>query len=288
MGSIYDYLKNMVKGRNNKRKRDENENIAKQVKKTKKSKKKSKKKQQQNNKASEGMPGAFPLPSPPTTPPTTIILSDNEEDDNSNENAETHTEDSDILYTTTNKISLTNRDLQTLQPGNWLNDTIIDFSLKAIEDKYRCSDYIFVSSSFFFTRLKSAKAKNMDIYNETKAWISCKKIRQSRSWFIPVCQNYHWFLITVVFPAKARSLIYIMDSLNIDRKAEAELVIEFLQSFHLREARSPLRKIPEIYQHKIPQQHNMNDCGLHLIRSFELSIVRRKFIIRLMEVKSQY
>ncbi|KAL9556809.1 hypothetical protein MBANPS3_001707 [Mucor bainieri] len=74
-----------------------------------------------------------------------------------------------------------------------------------------------------------------------------------------------------------------MDSLNIDRRAEAELVIEFIKSFHLVEANSPLRKIPEIYQHKIPQQHNMNDCGLHLIRSFELSIIRRKFIIRLME-----
>ncbi|KAF1802095.1 hypothetical protein V8B55DRAFT_1432641 [Mucor lusitanicus] len=229
------------------------------------------------------MPGAFPLPSPPTTPPTTIILSDDEEDDNCSEVTETHKEDDDVLYTTTNKISLTNRDLQTLQPGKWLNDTIIDFTLKTIEDKYRCSDYISVSSSFFFTRLKSAKAKGVDIYNETKAWISCKKLRQSRTWFIPVCQDYHWFLIAVVFPGKTRSLIYIMDSLNRDRRAEAELVIEFIESFHLVEARSPLRKIPEIYQHKIPQQHNMNDCGLHLIRSFELSIVRRKFIIRLMQ-----
>ncbi|CAO3655724.1 unnamed protein product [Mucor fragilis] len=297
MESLYDYFKNMVKGEKNKRKREEEESPAKEVKKKKRNNKKKKKKNQQKTKTNEAdkenrdnkrMPGAFPLPSPPTTPPTTIILSDSEEDDDSTENAETQNEDNEVLFTTANKISLTNRDLQTLQPGKWLNDTIIDFSLKTIEDKYRCSDYIFVSSSFFFTRLKSAKAKGLDVYSETKAWISCKKIRQSRSWFIPVCLNYHWFLINVVFPGKARSLIYIMDSLNVDRRAEAELVIEFLKSFHLTEVHSPLRKIPEIYQHKIPQQHNMNDCGLHMIRSFELSIVRRKFIIRLMEVKSRH
>ncbi|KAK4513759.1 uncharacterized protein ATC70_005765 [Mucor velutinosus] len=151
----------MVEGKNSKRKSEAGEGPVKEVKKKRRNSRKNKKKNRQKDKASEaneGMPGAFPLPSPPTTPPTTIILSDNEEDDNSKEVTDTHNEDHEVLHTTTNRISLTNRDLQTLQPGNWLNDTIIDFSLKTIEDKYRCSDYIFVSSSFFFTRLKSAKS----------------------------------------------------------------------------------------------------------------------------------
>lgn len=163
----------MVKGKN-KRKRKEEESPAKEVKKKKRNNKKKKKKTQQKEKANEAdqengedgkMPGAFPLPSPPNTPPTMIILSDSEEDEDSGENVETQNEDSEVLFTTANKISLTNRDLQTLQPGNWLNDTIIDFSLKTIEDKYQCSDYVFVSSSFFFTRLKSAKAYSIGFNN---------------------------------------------------------------------------------------------------------------------------
>jgi Ulp1 family protease len=70
----------------------------------------------------------------------------------------------------------------------------------------------------------------------------------------------------------------------MNRLSEAKIIIDFLKSKSLAETRKPLQKVPEIYQHKIPQQHNMNDCGLHLIRSFELSIIRRKFIISLMRV----
>lgn len=70
----------------------------------------------------------------------------------------------------------------------------------------------------------------------------------------------------------------------MNRSSEAEIIIDFLKSKSLAETRRPLQKIPDIYQHNIPQQRNMNDCGLHLIRSFELSITRRKFIISLMRV----
>ncbi|KAL9556808.1 hypothetical protein MBANPS3_001706 [Mucor bainieri] len=160
MESIIDYFKNMVKGKKSKRNREPEEEPVKVMKKKKKNKKKQKNKANEASNTDDlnnGMPGTFPLPSPPTTPPTMIILSDDEEDENSIETTETHKEN-EVLYTTTNKISLTDRDLQTLQPGKWLNDTIIDFTLKTIEDRYRCSDFIFVSSSFFFTRLKSAKA----------------------------------------------------------------------------------------------------------------------------------
>ncbi|KAG2203084.1 hypothetical protein INT46_005041 [Mucor plumbeus] len=235
---------------------------------------------------SSEMPGTFPLPSPPTTPTMIVLDSDSddekEDDNDDNDSKKAINEENQIIFTTTNKISLTDRDLQTLQPGKWLNDTIVDFSLKIIQDRNKYSDYSFVSSSFFFTRLRLAKENNLNIYKETKAWINCQKLRQSRIWFIPVCQKYHWFLIAVVFPGKESSLIYVMDSLNMNRLSEAKIIIDFLKSKSLAETRKPLQKVPEIYQHKIPQQHNMNDCGLHLIRSFELSIIRRKFIISLM------
>jgi Ulp1 family protease len=107
------------------------------------------------------MPGTFPLPSPPTTPTMIVLDSDSdddkEDDNDDNDSKKAINEENQIIFTTTNKISLTDRDLQTLQPGKWLNDTIVDFSLKIIQDRNKYSDYSFVSSSFFFTRLRLAK-----------------------------------------------------------------------------------------------------------------------------------
>lgn len=111
-------------------------------------------------KLSSEMPGTFPLPSPPTTPTMIVLDSDDDDkEDNNNDDSPKKAidEENQVIYTTTNKISLTDRDLQTLQPGKWLNDTIIDFSLKMIQDRNHYNDHSFVSSSFFFTRLRLAK-----------------------------------------------------------------------------------------------------------------------------------
>ncbi|CEP07504.1 hypothetical protein [Parasitella parasitica] len=237
------------------------------------------------------MPGTFPSPSPPTTPPL-IILSDSDDSDNtdssdddrnSSSNNRSNKNDNQIIHTTTNKISITERDLLTLQPGRWLNDTIIDYSLKLIEDKFQHNHLISVSGTFFFTKLKLAKERNLDIYSESKTWISLVNLRKSKTWFIPVCQNYHWFLIAVALPFKSGSFVYIMDSLNVNRSSEAKLIIEFLEKLHNVETSIPIRKNLEIYQSEIPRQRNTSDCGLHLLRSFTVSILRRKFITRLMK-----
>ncbi|KAI8643369.1 hypothetical protein BD408DRAFT_415125 [Parasitella parasitica] len=306
MGSFHSSVENMAINHRDKSEREEKiaskDNDRKLAKRKATRKRQRINRKQRNRKAlkENDMPGTFPLPSPPTTPPT-IILSDSDEpvdadisddDDgsrssshsNSNSNSNSNSDnDNQIIHTTTNNISLTERDLLTLKPGKWLNDTIIDYSLKLIEDKCQHNQLITVSSTFFFTKLKSAKERNLDIYKETKTWINYTKLRQSKTWFIPVCQNHHWFLIAVAFPFKSKSFIYAMDSLNIDRTSEAKLIVEFLEKIHTVETNTPIRKIPQIYQTKIPRQQNMNDCGLHVLRSFEVSILRKKFITRLLQ-----
>jgi Ulp1 family protease len=57
------------------------------------------------------------------------------------------------LCTLENKVSLYANDLNYLNPKQWLNDTIIDFSVLMFQRIYNTESTTFISSSFFFTRL---------------------------------------------------------------------------------------------------------------------------------------
>ena len=97
------------------------------------------------------------------------------------------------------------KDEKTLNDGVFLNDGIVNFYLKIIEDEYTCgegcSNNVLVMKSFFYNLI--ANQQNMNLSNEFSYPDSCSytvtkiNVFNYKTLIIPTCENYHWSLIIV-------------------------------------------------------------------------------------------
>ncbi|CAN0300270.1 unnamed protein product [Lampetra fluviatilis] len=126
-------------------------------------------------------------------------------------------------------ISVTSEDLSCLNPGEFLNDVIIDFYLKyLVMEKLAKADSekIHIFSSFFYKRLNQRDKS----HSEEAAGLTLpqRRHRRVRTWtrhvdifakdfvFVPINETSHWFLAIICFPGlqgkcyvpKAKSLAF--------------------------------------------------------------------------------
>ena len=104
-----------------------------------------------------------------------------------------------------NSLDIKVKDEKTLNDGVFLNDGIVNFYLKIIEDEYTCGEgqanNVLVLKSFFYNSLSNQQ--NPDLSNNFCYPDSCSFIRTKINVFsfktliIPICENYHWSLIIV-------------------------------------------------------------------------------------------
>nr|XP_032832552.1 sentrin-specific protease 6-like [Petromyzon marinus] len=126
-------------------------------------------------------------------------------------------------------ISVTNEDLSCLNPGEFLNDVIIDFYLKYLVmeklDKAD-SERIHIFSSFFYKRLnqrdksRSEEAAGLTLpqrrHRRVRTWTRHVDIFTKDFVFVPINETSHWFLAVICFPGlqgkcyvpKAKSLTF--------------------------------------------------------------------------------
>ncbi|KAI8084259.1 uncharacterized protein B0P05DRAFT_534843 [Gilbertella persicaria] len=178
------------------------------------------------------------------------ILSDSEEDTN------------------TKSISISISDMKYLKPRRWLNDIVIDFVLHMYLDKYDMDTEVYISNSFFYSRLKQVEEAGEDCYHAIKTWIQYKDVFTKKLWLIPICENHHWYLMAVVNPGKKKQYITIMDSLNKCTASHTapSLIKDFLRKKYFEETHTRIPPIKVLIR-PIPVQENTFDCGLHLLRS---------------------
>ena len=113
-------------------------------------------------------------------------------------------------------IAITTVDIKCLDPGTYLNDTIIDFYLMfLVEEKLPCEmkDKTYLFNSYFYTRL-SKKVSTIDrglspaerMHSQVKKWTRNVDIFEKDFIIIPVNEHSHWFLVVICFPSLVQDI----------------------------------------------------------------------------------
>ena len=201
-------------------------------------------------------------------------------------------------------VSVTRGDLEKLDPGVYLNDSIIDFYLKwwlgvRATDTTRARCHFF--SSFFYTRLREAKGKER--YNAVRRWTKNIDIFTKDYLFVPINKNLHWTLAVVCHPGKIGQckrregeslemrkqrvremkqgprLLYFDSLRSLDATKHVPTRVQTLIRTYLNDEHNDKKGNPPVRftAHtlpatvlQVPQQDNDFDCGVFLLQYAEL------------------
>ncbi|KZV59976.1 cysteine proteinase [Peniophora sp. CONT] len=194
-----------------------------------------------------------------------------------------------LVYTSSEgrRVDITNANLARLAPGDYLNDSLIDFGLNHWMDGLRTQQpdlakNIHVFSSFFYTRLCKLDATEPVNcgrgYQAVKNWTSNIDIFNKRYLVVPLHKSLHWYLAIVYEPArilhqaaagsslKPPTYIFTFDSLGRPHPEAGETLGLYLRS----EAEDKKRVVAPLSRSicqfaEVPTQPNSCDCGLYVL-----------------------
>ncbi|EPQ26162.1 uncharacterized protein PFL1_06370 [Pseudozyma flocculosa PF-1] len=100
-------------------------------------------------------------------------------------------------------VTLLESDLDRLNDGEFLNDTLIEFGLKRLLDGIRqrqpaLADQIHVFSSFFYKRLTEFEVSKS--YLNVRKWTNKFDLFSKRYIVVPINEDFHWYLAIIVNP----------------------------------------------------------------------------------------
>ena len=138
-------------------------------------------------------------------------------------------------------------DLKRLEPGQYLNDTIINFYLSYLKEQVLPPDDrdgVHIFSTLFYACLNSDKRNREKIPAREKrhlavaGWTKSVNIFEKNLLVFPICTNSHWFLIVVVKPGlimcpdeknnNGEPSIIVLDSLGGSQGTSVRLIREYL------------------------------------------------------------
>ncbi|KFX86848.1 hypothetical protein V490_08787 [Pseudogymnoascus sp. VKM F-3557] len=102
----------------------------------------------------------------------------------------------------TNKALVDKRDIERLDEGQYLNDNLIAFYLRFLQDRCETQrpevfERVLFMNTFFYPRLTSGKGrKNID-YDAVKRWTSKVNIFEYDYIVVPVNENTHWYVAII-------------------------------------------------------------------------------------------
>ncbi|KAG8709825.1 hypothetical protein FRC08_017990 [Ceratobasidium sp. 394] len=105
----------------------------------------------------------------------------------------------------TGAVNINRAELLRLEPGEFLNDTLIELGLKLWLNELRANhpglvDQIHVFNSFFFKKLDAGgRGKRCD-YNSVKKWTSKIDLFKKKFIIVPINEHLHWYLAIICFP----------------------------------------------------------------------------------------
>ncbi|EDO17497.1 hypothetical protein Kpol_1058p34 [Vanderwaltozyma polyspora DSM 70294] len=155
----------------------------------------------------------------------------------------------------TKNIEITLRDFKTLDQGRWLNDTIIEFFMKFVEQNTPGS---IAYNSFFYSNLSRRG------YDGVRRWMKKKKVNilDLNKVFVPINLNQsHWVLCIIDIPQKS---ILFADSLSVGPSSTSFHVMENLQDYIIKESNGKIGSNFKLVYLTTPQQDNGFDCGIYL------------------------
>ncbi|KAK1236152.1 hypothetical protein PQX77_000603 [Marasmius sp. AFHP31] len=107
---------------------------------------------------------------------------------------------------TTGAVNITNGDLSRLQPGEYLNDTLIEFGLKLWhkeleQNSPELAEQIYIFNSFFYKKLNK---KNIEeSYKTVARWTNKIDLFKKKYVIVPINENFHWYLAVIYQPEYA-------------------------------------------------------------------------------------
>ncbi|KIM89078.1 hypothetical protein PILCRDRAFT_84870 [Piloderma croceum F 1598] len=105
----------------------------------------------------------------------------------------------------TGAINITQGDINRLEPGEYLNDTLIEFGLKLWLSEIRekdpdLADQIHVFSSFFYKKLKNNTKNPEEGYKSVRKWTQKFDLFQKKFLIVPINEHLHWYLAIIYQP----------------------------------------------------------------------------------------
>ncbi|KAF4096658.1 sentrin-specific protease 1 [Onychostoma macrolepis] len=156
-------------------------------------------------------------------------------------------------------LTITRKDLQTLNQLNWLNDEVINFYMNLLVERSKQSNLpsAYTFNTFFFPKLRSSG------YNAVCRWTKKVDIFSVDIILVPVHLGVHWCLSVVDF--RKKSITY-FDSMGGNNDEACRILLKYLkqesedkkgQNFNTSEWTLRSKRPNEI-----PQQMNGSDCGM--------------------------
>ncbi|KAG0262694.1 hypothetical protein DFQ27_002213 [Actinomortierella ambigua] len=102
-------------------------------------------------------------------------------------------------------ITIHESDVARLEPEQFLNDTLIEFGLKFMQDDLEnvnpdLAKQIHVFNSFFYERLSEKDAGSPISYNKVRKWTSKVDLFSKKYILVPVHESAHWYLAIITNP----------------------------------------------------------------------------------------
>ncbi|XP_057637891.1 sentrin-specific protease 2-like [Chionomys nivalis] len=157
------------------------------------------------------------------------------------------------------KLHITRGDIQTLEPGEWLNDEVINFYMNLLVKRSEKESYpaLHVFSTFFYPKLKHGG------YSAVKRWTRAMDLFEKEIILVPIHQNAHWSLIEI--DLRKQSIIY-YDSMGHTGQSICETIFQYLQNESKTRRNMELNPLEwkqySMTSEEIPQQLNGSDCGV--------------------------
>ncbi|KAL3515485.1 hypothetical protein ACH5RR_022387 [Cinchona calisaya] len=189
-------------------------------------------------------------------------------------------------------VSLSKKDIELLQPATFINDTIIDFYIKYLEQSIKPDEKhrFHFFNSFFFRKLvdldkdRSTACEGRAAFQRVRKWTKKVNLFEKDYLFIPVNFSLHWSLIVVCHPGE---VAYYRDEV-VEKSSKVPCVLHMdsirgihrglknlFQTYLLEEWRerhndlfedvsTNFLSLPYISL-ELPQQENSFDCGLFVL-----------------------
>jgi hypothetical protein len=169
------------------------------------------------------------------------------------------------------RLEVTKKNLKTLQPDGWLDDTVISYFIREHIPSNR-STFNF-DCQLFGLLLSTYKRKqgSMEAVYEATCGVTARfPYEKYRIILVPVCMNAHWSFVVMQNPVLAIPDVkpYI---LHVDSKKyhSTQEIKDILGGYFKKEAAKKYGKRSVAYATKrvqtSPPQHNSNDCGVFML-----------------------
>ncbi|MEE6471909.1 hypothetical protein FKM82_009406 [Ascaphus truei] len=157
------------------------------------------------------------------------------------------------------RLTITRKDIMTLNSLNWLNDEIINFYMNLMMERSKRKGLpkVHAFNTFFFTKLKTAG------YQAVKRWTKKVDIFSMNILLVPIHLGVHWCLAVIDFRKKSVTYYDSMGGLNNEA---CRILLQYLKQESMDKKGLCFDVNGWLLSSKksqdIPQQMNGSDCGM--------------------------